>query len=313
MPERLRLREALGITPIGLRLTQARLGLVGDPNLPKARFDASSLRLLMPRVSIPMWLGRQPVPRKVVFTNLFNHRPTPIEEGWSVRRRSVLDFRGKTLTYDSHNGTDLAMPPGTVVVAPAPARIVRVSSEFHRGGLKVVLDHGQGLLTSYSHLGRVERREGEVLARGERFALSGMSGLDGLTMFPWLAPHIHFNVWLGARYVDPFGGDGQARLWRTEAPRPAAPDGIAAEDSDWDPEAIERTIEGCLDGPTQRALRSLSPGPIRAGHTFFESAYFPTRFPLRPALVRRVREAGPVLDLPVRPEDFDGAVFVDAV
>ena len=45
MPERLRLREALGITPIGLRLTQARLGLVGDPNLPKARFDTCALTM----------------------------------------------------------------------------------------------------------------------------------------------------------------------------------------------------------------------------------------------------------------------------
>lgn len=311
MPERVRLREALGVVPLGERLREARLALAGDPNVPKTRFDASSLRLLMPRLSVPMWLGRQPVPRQVVLTNLFNHRPTPIEAGWSVRRTSVEDFRGRALTYDSHNGTDLAMPPGTVVVAPAPARVLRVSTEFHRGGLKVVLDHGQGLVTSYSHLARVERRVGDVLARGERFALSGMSGIDGLTMFPWLAPHIHFNVWLGPRYVDPFARPGESPLWRTVPPRPAAPASEPFEDSDWDAAALDRTIAGCRDAAVRARLEAAPPGFRRAGQTFFEAAYFPTRFADRPPLVRTVRERGPWLDLPVRPEDFDGAVLVD--
>jgi hypothetical protein len=52
----------------------------------------------------------------------------------------VRDFRGGTLTYDSHNGTDFAVPPGTIVVAAAPGRVLRASSEFNRGGLKVFVD-----------------------------------------------------------------------------------------------------------------------------------------------------------------------------
>ncbi len=76
--------------------------------------------------------------------NLFNRTPTPLEDGWSVRKTQVTDFRGGTLTYDSHNGTDFAVPVGTVVVAPAPGKVLRISSEFNRGGLKVFLDHGRG-------------------------------------------------------------------------------------------------------------------------------------------------------------------------
>ena len=59
-----------------------------------------------------------------------------------MRKTQVRDFRGGTLTYDSHNGTDFATAPGTVIVAPAAARVVLVVSEFHRGGLKLLLDHG---------------------------------------------------------------------------------------------------------------------------------------------------------------------------
>lgn len=312
MPERVRLVEALGLVSLRDRLRDVRTGLRGDAFVKPSRFDRSSLSLLWPRFAVPLWLGRQPVRRKVVLTALFNHRPTPIEDGWSVRRRSVLDHRGRDLTYDSHNGTDLAVPPGTVVVAPAPARVLRVSMELHRGGLKVLLDHGGGLLTSYSHLARVERAVGDVLQRGERFALSGMSGMDGIAAFPWLPPHVHFNVWVGPSYVDPFGDVDRPTLWRTSPPTPWQ--GEASEpwqSSDWDLAAVDRVIDGCRDAAAAARLRSEPQGWRRAGQTFFELAYFPTRFSDRSSLFGTVAPPSPRLHLPVRAEDFDGVVFAD--
>ena len=112
---RVGLLEAMGVRPVGLRLRQALVALRGEEDVPPSRFDRSSLTLLRPRLSLPMWVGRAPVPRRVIITNLYNHRQTPIEEGWSVRRRQLRDFRGRTLTYDSHNGTDFCIPLGTTI------------------------------------------------------------------------------------------------------------------------------------------------------------------------------------------------------
>ncbi|HSQ61877.1 MAG TPA: M23 family metallopeptidase, partial [Polyangiaceae bacterium] len=154
MRERIGLVEALGLRPLGKTLGDAWIAVRGDGSTPKSRFDLTSLRQFQPRYAVPLWLGRKPRGRLVPVVNLFNYRQPPPELGWSVRVTDVRDFRGGRNTYDSHNGTDFAIPPGTEVVAAAPGRVLRVSSEFHRGGRKVFLDHGRGLVTVYAHLAR---------------------------------------------------------------------------------------------------------------------------------------------------------------
>jgi hypothetical protein len=98
--------ESVGRTPPRERLRQALIAIRGDEDVPPAKFGVSSLRLLDPKLSVPLWRGRYAVHRKVVLSNLFNHRQTPIELGWSVEKTQVEDFRGGASTYDSHNGTD---------------------------------------------------------------------------------------------------------------------------------------------------------------------------------------------------------------
>ena len=85
----------------------------------------------------------------------------------------MLDFRGRDLTYDSHNGTDFAVPVGTKVLAAAGGEVVRIVSEFNRGGLKIFIDHGGGLMTTSAHLARPLVKVGQIVARGEAIALSG--------------------------------------------------------------------------------------------------------------------------------------------
>ena len=196
-------------------MRQARIALAGDEDVPKSSFDPSSLRLLSPRLALPFWLGYDAVPRKVVITNLFNHTQTSVALGWSVKRTQVRDFRGKRQTYDSHNGTDFCIARGTPVLAAASGHVMRVVSEFHRGGLKVAIDHGDGLITSSAHLARALVREGQAVKRGDVIAISGYSGLDSLVSFPWGIPHIHFNVWLDGQPIDPFArvDADEASLW----------------------------------------------------------------------------------------------------
>lgn len=305
----------MGLSPVRERARQALIALRGTSDVPPSRFDLSSLRLLSPRLSIPLWLGRYAVHRQVVVTNLFNHRQTPIELGWSVRRTQVEDFRGRGQTYDSHNGTDFCVPRGTPMLAPASGRVVRVVSEFHRGGLKLAIDHGEGLLTSSAHLARVLVREGELVRRGQEVAVTGYSGLDSLVSFPWGVPHIHFNVWLDGEPIDPFARlahPEEASLFVNGTPTPQrASAADAHEDSAYDPTRLEAVIAGCLTPEVSERLRGVDPLSLRGGHVVFERSYYPTRFADRGSVFTETHARAPRLHLPFSAADFDGIVFAD--
>ncbi len=275
--------------------------------------------MLQPRISLALWAGRFPVPRKAIVTILFNHRQTPVEDGWSVRRTQVLDFRGGQLTYDSHNGTDFAIPVGTLVTAPAPGQVVRVYSEFNRGGTKIQLDHGDGLMTTSGHLARALVCEGDVVRRGEPIAISGYSGLDGFATFPWGVPHVHFNVWLNGVPVDPFartaaGTEEEPSLWLGGAPRPA-PEGSDLEGlatTAFDDAAVRAVIEGCRSEETRARLGSLADPRVRGAYLVSEMNYYPTRFALATNVYTTLFSRKPRLTMPFRPCDVDGFVFGDA-
>lgn len=306
----------MGLLPLRERGRQALIALRGDEDVPPSRYDRSSLKLLSPRLSIPLWRGKYAVDRQVVLTNLFNHRQTPVALGWSVQRTQVEDFRGGKSTYDSHNGTDFCVPRGTPMLAPASGRVVRVVSEFHRGGLKLAIDHGDGLITSSAHLARVLVKEGDVVKRGEHVAVTGYSGLDSFITFPWGIPHIHFNVWLDGQPVDPFARrshPGEASLFVNGKPTPIASGTVAEEpvDSVYDAARVDEVISRCITRSVRERLRAIEPLERRAGHTIFEMSYFPTRFPDRASPLREAHLRAPRLHLPFSAEQFDGAVFQD--
>jgi murein DD-endopeptidase len=305
---RLLLREIFGFSPLPLRAKEAWLALRGDESTPATRFDASSLGILMPVLSVRTWFGWRRPDRLVPISNLFNHTQTPLEDGWSVRKTQTRDFRGGTLTYDSHNGTDFAVPVGTIVAAAAPGRVLRISSEFNRGGLKIFMDHGRGLVTTYNHLARALVSVGDQVARGQPVALSGVSGLDGVAAFPWSVPHMHFNAWLNGEYVDPFASHGAPPLWiHANEPRPHT----GAVDNDltptpWDKDAVNDVIQGCRDSQVRDELNAASDLDLRAMNVLFHLNYYPTRFKHRARLASVEYPRQPRLTLPFRPDDFMG-------
>lgn len=319
---RIGLVEALGLEPFSKAFAEARLAIAGDGDTPKSRFGLSTIKQLKPRWSVPLWLGKKPAGRLVPVTNLFNYLQPPPELGWSVKVTNVRDFRGLSNTYDSHNGTDFAIPPGTDVVAAAPGQVIRVSSEYHRGGRKVFVDHGEGLVTTYNHLARPLVEPGQTVRRGERLAISGYSGLDALSGFPWTPPHVHFNVWLNGAYVDPFAEEGSAEisLWRTHnQPLPARGADLsdaAFEPTAWDRERVERAVSACKHAPTRRELDEATAPIERAGAALFHLCYFPTRFDRAAlgdgfSLYPSPHPRTPRLDLPFSFKDYDGVMYPD--
>ena len=311
----LTLAEVFGLTDPLRRIGEAKMALGGDPYTPPSQWGLSSVKIFQPRLSVKTWLGHRPPDRLVPITNFFNRTPTPVEEGWSVKKTQIRDFRGQELTYNSHNGTDFAIPPGTIVTAPAPGVVRRISDEFHRGGLKVLIDHGFGLITTSNHLGRALVSLGDSVSRGQPIALAAYSGIDAIVAFPWSVPHVHFNTWVNGEPVDPFATDDEESLWRhRNDPKPFYPDTPLDDPhplaTDWDEEALARVIDGCLDPRLREKLLQTADLDRRAVDTIFMKNYFPTRFSTQAPLYAESFPRRPLLNLPFQARDYDGVRFL---
>ncbi len=304
--------EVLGLSPFKTRWKQTKVALFGQEDVPGSKFGLSSLAQFHPRVSPYLWRGKTYVPRQVIISNLVNHTPTPIANGWSVKMTQVQDYRGRRLTYDSHNGTDFSIPIGSEVCTAAPGQVVAIQSEFNRGGLKIFVDHGEGLMTCYAHLARPLVAVGEVLERGQPLALSGYSGLDALISFPFGIPHVHFNVWLNGEPIDPFPYGGHVSLWHNgELPTPANGGGAAFVASSYREEQVAALIAACKTETVRAELCTTQPLQQQAAAVIIHSNYYPTRFRERINVYDQTYERRPRLDLPFSAQAFDGVVFLD--
>ena len=99
-------------------------------------------------------------------------------------------------TLQSHQGVDYTVPEGTRVFATADGVVRDVALRNSTSGQTVVIDHGNGYETSYSHLSKIHVRKGQSVRRGDIIARSGDTGLS-------LAPHLHYEVRFGGMRVDP--------------------------------------------------------------------------------------------------------------
>ena len=99
-------------------------------------------------------------------------------------------------TLRSHQGVDYAMSEGSSVFATADGTVREVSDKNSTMGKTIIIDHGNGYKTSYSHLLSTLVTRGQKVQRGDVIALSGNSGLS-------LAPHLHYEVRYNDLRVDP--------------------------------------------------------------------------------------------------------------
>lgn len=112
-------------------------------------------------------------------------------------------LNGKLIS--SHNGIDLSGPRAA---APADGTIVLIR-DFYYNGKTVVIDHGRGLFTQYSHLEKTSFRirEGQRIRRGEEIGKVGLTGHHIIPGKDHSAPiqqaHLHWAVSLNGVFVDP--------------------------------------------------------------------------------------------------------------
>jgi len=94
-----------------------------------------------------------------------------------------------------HYGIDIAVPTGTAIRASADG-IVRLAHELYFTGGTIIIDHGFGLNTTYSHLSDIYVRPDQPVKRGDVIAIAGSTGRS-------TGPHLDWRVNLGAKRLDP--------------------------------------------------------------------------------------------------------------
>lgn len=99
-------------------------------------------------------------------------------------------------TLKSHQGVDYTVAEGSSIFATADGTVKEISDKSSTLGKTIVIDHGNGYQTSYSHLLSVLVTRGQKVQRGDVIARSGNSGLS-------LAPHLHYEVRYNGIRIDP--------------------------------------------------------------------------------------------------------------
>jgi hypothetical protein len=94
-----------------------------------------------------------------------------------------------------HRGMDYMVPPGTVVQAPAAGSVL-MAAEMPLTGQTLVLDHGEGVISVFFHLSRIDVHPGQVIEGRWPVALSGDTGIAS-------EPHVHWAVYIHGVAVDP--------------------------------------------------------------------------------------------------------------
>ena len=96
-----------------------------------------------------------------------------------------------------HDGKDYAVSIGTPVKAAGGGRVVYVGWSSGYGNT-VIIQHQQGMRTLYAHLNSFNVSSGQRVNRGQVIARSGNTGRS-------TGPHLHFEVRVNGRPVDPAG------------------------------------------------------------------------------------------------------------
>ena len=104
---------------------------------------------------------------------------------------------GESLTkYGYHYGIDIDGSTGDPVRAAGSGTVVVAGHYDGCGGNEVHIDHGDGLVSWYRHLSRIDVSVGDRVSAG---ALIGLVGDTGCS----LGSHLHFAIRRGSTFLDP--------------------------------------------------------------------------------------------------------------
>jgi murein DD-endopeptidase MepM/ murein hydrolase activator NlpD len=115
------------------------------------------------------------------------HGPITSEFGWRIH--PVYGTRS------FHDGTDIGVGYGTPLLAVADGTVT-MAARLGSYGFTVKIDHGQGLVTQYSHMSQFDVEVGQKVQVGQQIGYSGNSGVS-------TGAHLHFSVIVDGTPTDP--------------------------------------------------------------------------------------------------------------
>jgi len=104
-------------------------------------------------------------------------------------------YKGKVVDNQTHLGLDLASIRHAPIPAANTGRIV-FADFFGIYGNCVIIDHGLGLQTLYSHMSQIDVQPGQAVSKGDIIGRTGATGLAG-------GDHLHFGVYVSGTPVQP--------------------------------------------------------------------------------------------------------------
>ncbi|HEY9627529.1 MAG TPA: M23 family metallopeptidase [Coleofasciculaceae cyanobacterium] len=98
-----------------------------------------------------------------------------------------------------HRGVDYGAGTGSPIVAPAAGKVALIGREadgFQLHGNTIGVDHGQGVVSIFLHLSRIDVKEGDIVSPGQQLGAVGATG--GVT-----GPHLHWGLYVNGQSIDP--------------------------------------------------------------------------------------------------------------
>jgi murein DD-endopeptidase MepM/ murein hydrolase activator NlpD len=107
----------------------------------------------------------------------------------------IYQYKGREIDRAVHLGIDLASIARSPVYAANKGKVLS-TQPIGIYGNTVIVDHGFGLCSLYSHLSEITVREGDRVEKETQIGLTGLSGMAA-------GDHLHFSMMVGHVFVNP--------------------------------------------------------------------------------------------------------------
>ena len=104
-------------------------------------------------------------------------------------------YKGKAIDHQTHLGMDIASTARVAIKAANSGKVI-FADYLGIYGNTVILDHGQGVFSLYSHLSRIDTTKDTLVAKDELIGHSGATGMAG-------GDHLHFSMLIHGIFVTP--------------------------------------------------------------------------------------------------------------
>lgn len=197
--------------PLGAKIGSQRLTVTQSGRISRALFEVQNKgyptqhitiknkRKVNPNIYDMTRINGESAKIKAALRHWTEIETLPLPFAWPIEGR-VSGLFGRRRVFNGqprrpHSGVDIAAPTGTEIHAPAEG-VVRDTGDYFFNGKTVFIDHGQGLVTMFCHLDRIDVKAGEIIERGHVIGTVGATGRV-------TGPHLHLGVSLNDARVEP--------------------------------------------------------------------------------------------------------------